>query len=41
MTLLGAPVLPSAVDMALEFKLDALSRLLEQLDQADAHEALF
>ena len=41
MTLLGASVLPSAVDMALESKLGALSRLLEQLDQVDAHEALF
>ena len=29
MTLLGAPVLPSAVDTALESKLGALSRLLE------------
>ena len=41
MTLLGASVLPSAVDMALESILGALSRLLEQLDQVDAHEALF
>ena len=41
MTLLGAPVMPSAVDMALESKLCALSRLLEQLDQVDAHDALF
>ena len=41
MTLLGAPVLPSAVDMASESKLGALSRLLEQLDQVDAHDALF
>ena len=41
MTLLGAPVLPSAVDMALESKLSALLTLLEQLDQVDAHDALF
>ena len=43
MTLLGLPVLPSAVDtgMALESKLGALSRLVLQLDQVDVHEALF
>ena len=41
MTLLGTPVLPSAVDMALESKLGALATLLEQLVQVDAHDAFF
>ena len=41
MTFLGTPVFPSAADKALKSKLDSFLRLLEQLDQVDAHEALF
>ena len=39
--LLGAPVLPSAVDAALLGKLTSLIRMLEKLDHLDAHESLF
>ena len=41
LTLLGAPVLPSAVDEALQSKLTSLCRMLNCLEQLDAHEALF
>ena len=41
LTLLGAPVLPSAVDKALQSKLTSLCRMLDRLEQLDAHEALF
>ena len=41
LTLLGAPVLPSAVDEALQSKLTSLCRMLDRLEQLDAHEALF
>ena len=39
--LLGAPVLPSAVDAALLGKLTSFIRMLEKLDHLDAHESLF
>ena len=41
LTLLGAPVLPSAVDETLQSKLTSLCRMLDRLEQLDAHEALF
>ena len=41
LSLLGAQVLPSAVDKVLQSKLTSLCRMLNRLEQLDAHEALF
>ena len=41
LSLVGAPVLPSAVDELLQSKLTSLCRLLNRLEQLDTHEAFF
>ena len=39
--MLGAPVLPSAIDKVLEEKLLELRRMTERLKEIDAHDGLF